>query len=286
MPSRHEPIGRGTTLTKIRPILTILAALILGVGPLPSSSCLAESLTPSAASADDSPNANAASSTALLSRRAAELTGALREYRESLERLLAIHEQTLSRAVEKQRTWQDLYERGTISRRELERAADAVATVQRKADQATRELATADHAIAEAAALETLAALPPMAIDARQHTATLFRYQGHVVWSLQSITPTLQQMFAARFGRALPISAYGQTTLHDRMGFDHRNALDVAVHPDSPEGQALIDYLREKGIPFIAYRGAVSGAASGAHIHVGQPSPRITVVTHSDPRRP
>ena len=286
MPSHHEPIGRGSTLTKTRPLLTILAALILGVGPLPSSSCLAESLTPSAASADDSSNANAASSAALLSRRAAELTGALREYRDSLERLLAIHEQTLARAVEKQRTWQDLYERGTISRRELERAADAVATVQGRADQTTRELATADHAIAEAAALETLAALPPMAIDERQQTATLFRYQGHVVWSLQSITPTLGQMFAARFGRVLPISAYGQTALHDRMGFDHRNALDVAVHPDSPEGQALIDYLRVKGIPFIAYRGAVPGAASGAHIHVGQPSPRITVVTHSDPRRP
>jgi len=51
--------------------------------------------------------------------------------------------------------------------------------------------------------------------------------------------------------------------------------LDIALHPDSIEGRAVMDYLRAAGIPFIASWGAVSGAASGAHIHVGQPSPRI-----------
>jgi hypothetical protein len=59
------------------------------------------------------------------------------------------------------------------------------------------------------------------------------------------------------------------------MGFDHRNALDVAVHPDSSEGRALIDHLRTTGIPSIAASGRVPGSASGAHIHVGQPSPRV-----------
>ena len=90
-------------------------------------------------------------------------------------------------------------------------------------------------------------------------------------------TARLRQFFAARFGRPLPVSAFGQTPLHDRMGFDHRDALDVAVHPDSPEGRALMDYLRAARIPFIASWGAVPGSASGAHIHVGQPSPRISV---------
>jgi len=33
----------------------------------------------------------------------------------------------------------------------------------------------------------------------------------------------------ARFGRSLLVSAFGQTALHDRKGFDHRNALDVAA---------------------------------------------------------
>jgi len=37
-----------------------------------------------------------------------------------------------------------------------------------------------------------------------------------------------------------------------------------------------MEYLRAAGIPFIAAWGAIPGSASGAHIHVGQPSPRLT----------
>jgi len=36
-----------------------------------------------------------------------------------------------------------------------------------------------------------------------------------------------------------------------------------------------MEYLRSSGIPFIAAWGAIPGAASGAHVHVGQPSPRL-----------
>ena len=66
----------------------------------------------------------------------------------------------------------------------------------------------------------------------------------------------------------------GQTSLHDRLGFDHRNAVDVAVHPESAEGRALLGYLRARGIPFLAFRGPVAGASTGAHVHVGAPSAR------------
>ena len=55
-----------------------------------------------------------------------------------------------------------------------------------------------------------------------------------------------------------------------------RNALDVAVHPDSPEGRALMEYLRAQGIPFISAWGPIPGSASGAHVHIGQPSPHLT----------
>jgi hypothetical protein len=80
--------------------------------------------------------------------------------------------------------------------------------------------------------------------------------------------------FQQRFGRALPISAFGQTEVHNRLGFDHRGAVDVAIHPDSSEGQTLMAYLRSQGIPFIAFRAAVAGSATGAHIHIGPPSHR------------
>jgi predicted nicotinamide N-methyase len=59
------------------------------------------------------------------------------------------------------------------------------------------------------------------------------------------------------------------------MRFDHRNAVDVALHPESVEGQSVLNFLRQAGIPFIAFRAAVPGAATGAHIHIGKPSPRL-----------
>jgi hypothetical protein len=34
-------------------------------------------------------------------------------------------------------------------------------------------------------------------------------------------------------------------------------------------------YLIAKGVPFLAFRGAVRGQATGAHIHIGLPSSRI-----------
>jgi hypothetical protein len=77
------------------------------------------------------------------------------------------------------------------------------------------------------------------------------------------------------FGRSLPISALGQTSTHDRLRFDHRDAMDVALHPDSREGQSLLNFLRQAGIPFVAFRGSVPGTSTGAHIHIGKPSPRL-----------
>ena len=52
-------------------------------------------------------------------------------------------------------------------------------------------------------------------------------------------------------------------------------AIDVAVHPDSAEGQWLMKELRAGGIPFIGVRGVVAGASTGAHVHVGPESPRL-----------
>src|SRR5206468_2421723 len=121
---------------------------------------------PTVADASDSPSAP-------LQQRAAELTAALREYRGSLERLLALHEQALAKVVEKQRTWRDLYDHGTISRRELENGEQAVQAAQAKVDETRRDIDAADHATAEAATMEALAGLPPPAPGERQQTAAL-----------------------------------------------------------------------------------------------------------------
>lgn len=84
----------------------------------------------------------------------------------------------------------------------------------------------------------------------------------------------IKRLIISQFGRTLPISAFGQTGVHDRLRFDHRNAVDVALHPDSPGGRVLLNKLQVMGVPFIAFRHAVPGIATGAHIHVGKPSKR------------
>ena len=84
----------------------------------------------------------------------------------------------------------------------------------------------------------------------------------------------IKPFFLSKLGRTLPVSAFGQTRLHSRLGFDHRNSVDVALSPDSREGRALLGKLRAFGVPFITFRKAIPGIATGAHIHIGRPSPR------------
>lgn len=209
--------------------------------------------------------------------RAAEVVAALAEYQASLKTLLPLQERSLAKATEQMQGRRDFYERGIVSRRELEDAEAAVAATQQKVEGTRQAIVAAEQAMAEATSARALAGLPPLGPGGYEHIAGLIRYNGRTAWSLKPDTPKLQEFFAARFNRPLPVSAFGQTPLHDRMGFDHHNALDVALHPDSAEGRALMVHLRTAGIPFIASWGAVAGMASGAHIHVGQPSPRIAV---------
>jgi hypothetical protein len=207
--------------------------------------------------------------------RAAEVVAALKEYRASLETLLPLREQELAWAIKQREQRRELLERGIISRKEFEEKETAVARAAEKVEETRRAIVAAEQAMAEATSARALAGLPPLGPGGYEHVAGLIRYNGRTTWSLRPDTARLQEFFAARFNRPLPVSAFGQTPLHDRMGFDHQNALDVALHPDSAEGRALMEHLRTAGIPFIASWGAVAGMASGAHIHVGQPSPRI-----------
>jgi hypothetical protein len=83
--------------------------------------------------------------------------------------------------------------------------------------------------------------------------------------------------FEKEFGKALPVSAHGDTAFHRAMGFDHRGRVDVALTPDQPEGVWLRRFLEQESIPYYAFRSFVPGAATGAHIHIGPPSLRLRV---------
>ena len=101
------------------------------------------------------------------------------------------------------------------------------------------------------------------------------RLEGSGKWRLADARK-VQDFFLARFKKPLPTTAFGQSDLHTRWGLDHRNGIDVGLHPDSTEGRALIEFLRNESIPFLAFRGPVPGVATGPHIHIGNRSPRVS----------
>jgi hypothetical protein len=92
-------------------------------------------------------------------------------------------------------------------------------------------------------------------------------------WSLAD-AKKVENFFFTKFGRPLPTSAFGQSEIHDRWGLDHRQGMDVGLHPDSEEGIALVNFLRTEKIPFLVFRHAIPGVATGPHIHIGRPSHR------------
>lgn len=99
--------------------------------------------------------------------------------------------------------------------------------------------------------------------------------EGNGKWKLADATK-IQDFFSSRFKKPLPTTAFGQSDLHTRWGLDHRNGIDVGLHPDSAEGRALIEFLRKESIPFLAFRGPIPGVATGPHIHIGNRSPRVS----------
>jgi hypothetical protein len=100
------------------------------------------------------------------------------------------------------------------------------------------------------------------------------RFDGDGIFTPQ-ILQRVETAFASHFGKPLPVSANGETVVHRALGFDHRGRVDVPVHPDQPEGVWLREYLTQHRIPFFAFRQAVPGKATGAHIHMGPMSTRI-----------
>lgn len=85
----------------------------------------------------------------------------------------------------------------------------------------------------------------------------------------------IETAYFDQFSRPLPVSARGSTAVHRSLGFDHRERFDVALNPDQSEGRWLTRLLDRLQVPYIAFRRAVTGKATGAHIHVGLPSPRL-----------
>src|SRR5438067_3721386 len=153
------------------------------------------------------------------------------EYKKSLAELLTFYEKDVKQAEEKQAKLQELYAQGLLAKHDLEANAKEIAAAKDKVAKAQQQIQVADAQVAETLVeektVEQAALAPTPAPGKLIKTTAYIRYNGPAAWSLTSGAVKVESFFLQKFGRQLPISAFGQTAVHNRLGFDHRNAMDV-----------------------------------------------------------
>ena len=58
--------------------------------------------------------------------------------------------------------------------------------------------------------------------------AGVMRYGGAGAWTISQAS-MVKDFFATKYGRALPVSAFGQSLTHERLGFDHDDMVTTAM---------------------------------------------------------
>lgn len=206
-----------------------------------------------------------------------EFVRATKDYKANLEKLLAILQKNVRKAEDHVTQSRELFAQGLISKNDFAASERAVAEAKGKVNEVNQRIAGADTQIAdtllEAEAETRMARSKPIPKGGLVRTASMIRYNGGAVWALSDAWK-VQRFFLDVFKKPLPVAVFGQGAIHDRWRLDHHNAMDVSVHPDGAEGQALLSFLRSNGIPFLAFREAIPGTATGPHIHIGRPSHR------------
>ncbi len=199
------------------------------------------------------------------------------EYKASLQRLLALYEASLKKTEEKRDQAKKLFADGLMSRREVEKTEEDVTSARLKVTETQTQITGADTQIAQALieveGEKEIAKLGPVRPGTLIRTTSFIRYNGVGAWALAQ-APKIETFFQQTFKRPLPIAVFGQGAIHNQWRLDHRNAMDISLNPDGAEGQALINFLQQNGIPFSAFRTAIPGVATGPHIHIGRPSHR------------
>jgi hypothetical protein len=200
-----------------------------------------------------------------------------KEYKASLEKLLALYQASARKAEERASQSKKLFADGLVSQREVEQSEHAVGEANLKVTEVQTQIAGADTQIAQALIEiegdKQIAKLGPLRKGALIKTTSFIRYAGVGSWLL-SQAGKVEAFFQQTFKHPLPIAVFGQGAIHNQWRLDHRNAMDISLNPDGPEGQALISFLQSNGIPFSAFRVAIPGVATGPHIHIGMPSHR------------
>jgi hypothetical protein len=206
-----------------------------------------------------------------------QYVAATKEYKASLEKLLTFYEADVKKAEGKLAVSQKLLVEGLIAKTQVQENEHALAAAKAKVADTRRQMSGADDQIAavlvEEEADKQLAKNLNLAKRRLVRTSSFVRFNGGPGWNLGEAWK-VQRFFSDTFHKELPIAVFGQGAIHDRWRLDHRNAMDISLHPDSAEGQLLQNFLQRNGIPYLAFRSAIPGTATGPHIHIGRPSHR------------
>lgn len=185
--------------------------------------------------------------------------------------MVAAAERRFERQKERIDRTQKLVEAGVLARGELSSLQEELESRRLTVDLAKSRATLLDE-IAEMARREL--AESAEATSGRDAHPAMERFDGDGRLSPVQIR-IIETAFEKKFNKPLPISANGETSVHRALGFDHRGRVDVAINPDQREGVWLRTYLEANEIPYYAFRSAVPGKATGAHIHIGPGSTRL-----------
>lgn len=176
-----------------------------------------------------------------------------RAVRDQLQKSMPLYEEKIRDQNTDYEMKKEMYDKNLISKSEVDKSEQALTRARLETERTRKWIAEDDRALAlaEQTAADELKGAPRRAPNDYPSTAALIRYDGMASWSVATGFDKIDNFYHERFGRPLPISA---------------------------EGRDLIAYLREAGIPFIAFGGKIFSMSTGAHIHIGRPSPRLAEV--------
>jgi hypothetical protein len=176
---------------------------------------------------------------------AAELTAAAQRRLDRTKAIIEKQQRLVDAGVDTAQTLP-----GLIQEREWAQTQYDLTIARTEMVQKIAEMARAEQQIQEIPEV-AIASAPPSV-----EQAAMERFDGAGSFSPKDFEH-VQVAFMKEFHKPLPVSAEGGTAVHRAMGFDHRNRVDVAIFPDTPEGLWLRHYLETAEIPYYAFRSAI-----------------------------
>ena len=191
--------------------------------------------------------------------------------KEQSDAMVSAAQRLVDRQKERKLRSKEMVDQGILPRNVLDNLDEDLAFREKTLDLAKFRARLLEELAEQAHAEEALETSGPTEFKLGR---TIERFDGRAAFRDLDFA-RISSAFQRQFGKIMPVSAKGETALHKSLGFDHRGRVDVALNPDGSEGTWLRTYLKRAGIPYYAFRAAVRGKATGAHIHMGPPSNRI-----------